>query len=220
MQKINGLIKKFPSVYLFCNGDLNKFVLLLRKGVYPYEYMDSWEKFNETELPPKKDFYSNFNLENISDKDYKHAQKVWETFEIKNLGEYHDLYVQCDTLLLADVFENFRDKCIEIYELDPAHFLSALGLTWQACLKKTIIKLELLIDPDMLLIVEKGICEAIHRYAKANNKYMGKNYGESIISSFLMYLDPNNLYGWAMYEKLPIDGFKWVKDLSRFMRVS
>ena len=220
MQKINGLIKKFPSVYLFCNGDLNKFVLLLRKGVYPYEYMDSWERFDETSLPDKKAFYSKLNLEDITDKDYEHAQKVWEVFEIKNLGEYHDLYVQSNTLLLADVFENFRDKCIEIYELDPAHFLSALGLTWQACLKKTIIKLELLIDPDMLLIVEKGICEAIHRYAKANNKYMGKNYGESIISSFLMYLDPNNLYGWAMCEKLPIDGFKWVKDLSRFMRVS
>ena len=220
MQKINGLIKKFPSVYLFCNGDLNKFVLLLRKGVYPYEYMDSCEKSDENTLPPKEAFYSNLNLEDISDEDYAHAQKVWDVFEINNLGEYHDLYVQSDTLLLADVFENFRDKCIEIYELDPAHFLSALGLTWQACLKKTIIKLELLIDPDMLLIVEKGICEAIHRYAKANNKYMGKNYGESIISSFLMYLDPNNLYGWAMCEKLPIDGFKWVKDLSRFMRVS
>ena len=87
--------------------------------------MDSWEKFNETKLPPKKDFYSNVNLENNSDKDYKHAQKVWETFEIKNFGEYHDLYVQCDTFLLADVFENFRNKCIEIYEFDPAHFLSA-----------------------------------------------------------------------------------------------
>ena len=174
----------------------------------------------KTHCQIKKSFYSELNLEDITDKDYEHAQKVWKVFGIKNLGEYHDLYVQSDTLLLADVFENFRDKCIEIYELDPAHFLSALGLTWQACLKKTIIKLELLIDPDMLLIVEKGICEAIHRYAKANNKYMGKNYGESIISSFLMYLDPNNLYGWAMCEKLPIDGFKWVKDLSRFMRVS
>ena len=92
--------------------------------------MDSWEKFNETGLSPKKDFYRNFNLGDISDKDYKHAQKVWETFEIKNLGEYHDLSVQCDTFLLADVFENFRNKCIEIYKLDPAHFLSAPGLAW------------------------------------------------------------------------------------------
>ena len=132
----NDLIEKFPNTYQFCNGDLNKFVLLLRKGVYPYEYMDSWERFNETSLPDKKAFYSELNLEDITDKDYEHAQKVWEVFEIKNLGEYHDLYVQSNTLLLADVFENFRDKCIEIYGLDPAHFLSAPGLAWQACLKK------------------------------------------------------------------------------------
>ena len=135
-KSINGLIEKFLSVYQFCDGDLNKFVLLLRKGVYPYEYMDSWEKFDETTLPPKEAFYSNLNLEDISDEDYAHAQKVWDVFEINNLGEYHDLYVQSDTLLLADVFEKFRDTCIEIYGLDPSHFLSAPGLAWQACLKK------------------------------------------------------------------------------------
>ena len=90
--------------------------------------MDSWERFNETELPSKKDFYSKLNLEDITDEDYMHVKKVWKVFNTKNLGEYHDLYVQSDTLLLADVFENFRDKCIEIYELDPAHFLSAPGL--------------------------------------------------------------------------------------------
>ena len=121
-KSINELIEKFPRMYQFCNGDLNKFVLLLRKGVYPYEYMDSWERFDETSLPNKKAFYSELNLEDITDKDYEHAQKVWKVFGIKNLGEYHDLYVQSDTLLLADVFENFRDKCIEIYELDAAHF--------------------------------------------------------------------------------------------------
>ena len=149
-------------------------------------------------------------------------KKVWEAFKIKNLGEYHNLYVQCDTLLLADVFENFRDKCIEIYELDPAHFLSAPGLAWQACLKKTKVELELLTDIDMLLMVEKGtrggICQAIHRYAKANNKYM-KNYDKDIISSYLMYLDANNLYGWAMSQKLPVNGFKWVEKLSRFNEI-
>ena len=179
----------------------NKFVLLLRKGVYPYEYMGSWGRFNEESLPDKKAFHSELNLEDITDEDYAHDQKVWKESEIKNLGEYHDLYVQCDTLLLADVFENFRDKCIEIYELDPAHFLSAPGLAWQACLKKTKVKLELLTDIDMLLMVEKGIrgamCQAISRYAKANNKYM-KSYDKDIISSCLMYLDTNNLYGWAM----------------------
>ena len=100
--------------------------------------MDSWEKFDETSLPDKENFYSNLNLENISDKDYRHAQKIWEVFEIKNLGEYHDLYVQCDALLLADVFENFRDKCIKIYELHPSYFVSAPGLAWQACFKKKL----------------------------------------------------------------------------------
>ena len=122
-------------MYQFCNGDLNKFVLLRRKGVYLYEYMDSWERFDETSLPDKKYFYSELNLEDISDSDYNHAQKVFEEF-CADVGDYHDLYVQCDTLLLADVFEKFRDKCINIYGLDPSHFLSAPGLAWQACLKR------------------------------------------------------------------------------------
>ena len=148
--------------------------LLLRKDIYPYEYIDSWERFDEKTIPPKESYYSNLNLENITYKDYEHVKKVWEVFEIKNVGEYHDLYVQCDTFLLADVFENFRNKCIEIHGLNPAHFLSAPGLAWQACLKKTKVKLEVLTDIDMLLMVEKGtrsgICQAVHRYAKANNK--------------------------------------------------
>ena len=108
---INKLIEIFPSIYQFCNKNLNKFVMLLRKGVHHYEYMDSWEKLNETLLPPEKVFYSNLNLEDISDEDYVHSQKVWDVSEIKNLGEYHDLYSQSDTLLLADVYENFRNMC-------------------------------------------------------------------------------------------------------------
>ena len=148
---VDDLIEKFPRTYKFCNGDHNKFVLLLRKGVYAYEYMDSWERFNETSLPHKKAFYSDLNLEDLSDKDYFHAQKVWKEFGIRNLGEYHELYVQTDTLLLSDVYEKFRDKCIEIYGLDPSYFLSAPGLAWQACLKKTKVKLELLTDANMLL---------------------------------------------------------------------
>ena len=125
---IEGLIKKFPSMYEFCNGDLNKFILLPRKGIYPYEDMDNWRKIDETTLPPKEAFYSNLNLENISDKDYAHAQKVWKVFEIKNRGDYHDLYVKSDTLLLPDVFENFRNMCLKIYKLDPVYFVSAPGL--------------------------------------------------------------------------------------------
>ena len=132
MEKISqiGLIEKFHNTYQLCNKDLNKFALLLREGVYPYEYMDSQEKFNEESLPDKESFYSELNKKGITDEDYVHAQKVWKVFKIKNLGEYHNLYVQSDTSLFADVFENFRDKCEEIYELDPAHFLSAPGLSW------------------------------------------------------------------------------------------
>ena len=175
------LIQRFLNTYEFCNGDLNKFILLLRKGVYPYEYMDSWQKFDETSLPDKEAFYSNLNMEDITDVDYRHGKTVFEYLINKYLGDYHDLYVQSDTLLFADVFENFRNMCIKVYELDPAHFLSAPGLAWQACLEKTEVKLELMTDVDMLLMVEKGIrggiCHAIYRYAKGNNKYM-KNYNK------------------------------------------
>ena len=148
------LIKKFKNTYSFCNNDLNKLILLLRKGVYPYEYVDSWEKFNETSLPIKEGFYSHLHMEDIEDIDYRHGNNVFNDFKLNNLGDYHDLYVQSDTLLLADVFENFRDMCINVYELDPPHFLSLPGLAWQACLKKTNIELELLIDYDMLLMAE------------------------------------------------------------------
>ena len=164
------LIKRFASTYEFCNKDFNKFILLLRKGVYPYEYMDNRERFNETSLPNKESFYSNLDMENIDDIDYTHGNNVFKIFKLKNLGEYHDLYVQSDTLLLADVFENFRNKGLEVYELDPAHFLSLPGLAWQACLKKTNIELELLTDYNMLLMVEEGIrggiCHSIHGMLK------------------------------------------------------
>ena len=130
-------------MYKFCNGDLNKFVFFLRKGVYPYEYMGSWERFNETFLPPKKDFYSESILEGISDADYLHAQKVFNEC-CTGISNYHDLYVQTDTLLSADVFEKFRDKCIEIYGLDPSYFYFAPGLAWQACLKKDRCKIRII----------------------------------------------------------------------------
>ena len=215
------LIKKFPNTYQLCNNDRNKFELLLRKVVYPYEYMDSWKRFEEESLPDKKSFYSELNKEGISDEDHAHAQKVWDALNIKNLGEYHDLYVQFDTVLLADVFESFRDKCLEIYELDPAHFLSAPEFAWQACLKKIQVELELLTDNDMLLVFEEGIrggmCQATHRYAKANNKYTN-NHDKNEESSYLEYLDANNLYGWAMSQKLPVRNFKWIEkgDISKF----
>ena len=191
--------------------------MLLGKGVCPYEYTDNWERFDETSLANKESFYSNLNMENIDDIDYRHGNNVFERFKLKYLGEYHDLYVQSDTLLLADVFENFRNTCLEVYELDPAHFLSLPGLPWQASLKKTNIKLELLADYDMLLMVEGGkrgrICHSVHRHAKANNKYMN-NYDKNEESSYIQYLDANNLYGWAMSQKLQVNAFKWVSDIS------
>ena len=144
------LIKRFANIYEFCNEDINKFILLLRKGVYPYDYMSDWYKFNETSLPDKEAFYSSLNMEDITDVDHRHAKKVFKNLSNKNLGNYHDLHAQSDTLLLADVFENFRNMCIKVYEPDPAHFLSAPGLAWQACLKKAGVKLELLTDVDML----------------------------------------------------------------------
>ena len=154
-------------------------------------------------------------MENIDDIDYTHGNNVFNKFKLNNLGEYHDLYVQSDTLLLTDVFENFRNKCLEVYQLDLAHFLSLPGLAWQGCLKKTNIKLELLTDYDMLWMVEEGIrggiCHSIHTYAKANNEYIN-NYDENEESSYIQYLDANNFYGWAMSQKLPVNNFKWIED--------
>ena len=159
------LIQRIANTYEFYNGDLNKFILLLRKDVYPYEYIDSWQRFDEASLPDKEAFYNNLNMEDITDVDYRHGKTVFEFLININLGDYHDLYVQSDTLLLADIFENFRNMYIKVYEVDPAYFLSAPELAWQACLKRTKIKLELLTDVDMLLIVEigirGGICHAI-----------------------------------------------------------
>ena len=157
LKTINGLSKKFSNIHQFCNGDINKFVLLLRKGSYPYKYMDNWKRFKETSLTDRKAFYSELNLEEITDKDYIHAPKIFKELGLKNLDDYLDLYVQRDTLLLEDVFESFRNKCFEIYELEPAHCLSAPGLAWQGCLKRTEVELELLTDIDSLLMVEKGI---------------------------------------------------------------
>ena len=133
------LIERFSSTYEFCDKDLNKFIMLLRKGVYPYEYMDGWDKFDEKSIPCKESFYSSLTLKNITEVDYIHTKNVFKlrlNFKLNNLGYYHDLYVRSDTLLLADVFENFRNVCLSNYELDPAHFVSLPGLAWQACLKR------------------------------------------------------------------------------------
>ena len=191
-----------------------KLDLIKRKGVYPYEYMDSIKRFKETRLPPKESFYSSLNDEYISDEDYDHAKKVWDAFGMKSLEDYHELYNKTDTLLLADVFENFRNICSLNYGLDPAHYYTSPGLAWDACLKITDVKLELLSDVDMLLMIEKGIRGGVSmvskRFARANNKYMGEKFDREKVSRFIQYLDANNLYGMAMSMKLPTHGFKWM----------
>ena len=130
---------------------------LLRKGIYPYEYMDSFERFNETQLPSIDKCYSNLSDENITQKDYEHAQKVWKEFNCKTLGDYHDLYLKSDVTLLPDVFQTFRKTCMNTYKLDPLHYYTAPGLSWDALLKYTKIDLELLTDIDMHLFIEKGM---------------------------------------------------------------
>ena len=203
----------FNNLKRYYKGD--KLSLVKRKGVYPYEYMDSMERFEENKLPPKEAFYSRLMGEGISNEDYKHAKKVWDVFEMKTLQDYHDLYNETDVLLLADVFENFRNICLKNYKLDPAHYFTAPGLAWDACLKMTGVNLELLSDIDMLLMIEKGIRGGVsmisNRYGKANNKYMGKSFIDTLISTYIAYLDANNLYGWAMSKPLPTHGFKWMK---------
>ena len=203
----------FNNLERYYKGE--KLSLVKRKGVYPYEYMDSLERFKENKLPPKEAFYSRLTGEGIGDEDYEHAEKVWKVFGMKTLQDYHDLYNVTDVLLLADVFENFRNICMENYKLDPAHYFTAPGLAWDACLKITGVELELLSDIDMLLMIEKGIRGGVsmisNRHAKANNKYMGESFIDTMISIYIMYLDSNNLYGWAMSKPLPTHGFKWME---------
>ena len=168
--------------------------------------MDSWGRFTEPQLPPKEAFYSKLSDEHISDGDYGHAQKVWETFGCRSLGDYHDLYLRTDVLLLTDVFETFRKTCLQQYGLDPAHYYTSPGLSWDALLKKTGVELELLTDYDQHLFTEKGMWGGISmvskRYAKANNP-MVEGYDSSKPKSHILYLDANNLYGWAMSQPLP-----------------
>ena len=196
-------------------NDPKKLELATRKGVYPYDYITDSSKFLEQKLPPQEDFFNILNNEKLTPSDYAHAQQVWDIFEINNLGEYHDLYLKTDVLLLADVFENFRDLCLECYKLDPAHFYTSPGLAWEAMLRMTGVTLELLTDPDMYLMIENGIRGGIsmisNKHGKANNKYQD-DYDPSMTSKYIIYLDANNLYGWSMSEPLPYGEFKWLTD--------
>ena len=192
-----------------------KLSLMSQKGVYPYDFMDSFEKFDQTELPTKDQFYSILNDQHITNDEYNQAKKVWKTFNINTMGEYHDLYLKSDVLLLADVFESFRKTCLQYYKLDPCYYFTSPGLSWDVTLKMTNIKLELMTDVNVFQFIEKGMPGGVsyiaNRYGKANNKYMNK-YNEKAPSKYIMYLDANNLYGWAMSQYLPAGNFRWMTD--------
>ena len=214
---LDSLVKNLPkesfkNITEFYEGDELK--LLLRKGVFPYDWFDNFGKLSSTSLPPKEAFHSILNDSGISEEDYIHAQNVWETFKMKTMRDYHDLYLKSDVLLLSDVFENFRDVCLDNYRLDPMFYYTAPGLAWDACLKINKVELELLSDYDMLMMVEKGIRGGVSmistRYRKANNPYM-KDYDPDQPTKYISYLDANNLYGWAMCKPLPTKGFRWMK---------
>ena len=211
-----NLAKNLPDekyIYTSEAFEGEKLALMKAKGFYPYDYIDSFQKFSETQLPKRDDFYSLLTNEEISESEYAHAQKVWETFGIENMGQYHDLYLKSDVLLLADIFQNFREINLTNSGLDRAHYVSSPGLSWDAMLKMTNVKLDLISDVDMQNFIEKGMRGGIstitHRHAVANNKYM-KNYDPEKESSYIPYLDANNLYGWAMSQKLPRGDFRWI----------
>ena len=203
---LNNLEKYFTTVQV---------KLLKQKGFFPYDYMDNIEKLKDTKPPPQEAFYSKLTGKGINNYNYNHVLNVWKTFKMKTFKEYLEIYNITDVLLLADVFENFRDICLKNYGLDPVYYYTAPGLAWDACLKITGINLELLSDVDKLLMIEKGIRGGIsiisNRYGKANNKYM-KDFNIKKPSKYLMYLDANNLYGWAMSQKLPVHSFKWMSN--------
>ena len=171
---VNNLVHGGNKFFGFEDYNKSQHKLLIRKGIYPYENMDNWNKFAETALPPKEAFYSDLNMSGVSNQDYEHACKVWAEFGIRNLREYHDLYLNMDVILQANVFKAFRKVCLDNYGLDLAHFYTAPELAWHTCLKKTGIRLELLLDPDMLIMFERGIrggiTQSIHRWA---NIWMG-----------------------------------------------
>ena len=213
---LDSLVKNLPNnnfKYLSeeSSGELLK--LVKEKGVYPYEYMDSFKKFSEDKLPDKSKFFSSLKDGCISEKDYQRASNVGDTFKMNSMGDYHDLYLKTDVLLLADVFEKFIKTYLDYFGLDPCHYFSSPGLSSDAILKMTGIELELIRDIDMHLFIEKGmrggVSHIAKRHSKANNKYM-ENYDSSEEIVYIIYLDVNNLYGWAMIQYLPCGGFKWL----------
>ena len=211
------LEEQFEQVWSF--GKAEDLHLLKQKGIYPYSYVKNFQVFKETCLPSKEAFKNDLTGEEISQENYDFAQRVWSTLECENLGEYHDVYLYQDIFLLADIFEQFRQLCLRHLELDPAHYYTVPGMSWDAALKCTKVKLETVNDIDMHLFLEKGMRGGISmistRYAKANNPYLS-DYDPEKPATYIMYKDANNLYGKAMVQPLPTGDFQWVEDISEF----
>lgn len=192
-----------------------QFNLLTRKGVYPYDFMSRWDRYENTNLPSKANFHNFLTDEPITDEDYEHARSVWLVFNVQNMGMYTDLYLKTDVLLLTDIFENFRKTSKRSYNLDPAFYLTAPSLSFDAMLLKTGVRLELINDVEIFRMIQKGIrggvCLCSKRHAKANNEYMD-SYDPSSEKSYLMYLDCNNLYGYSMCQFLPYSDFRFMNE--------
>ena len=234
MQPMNSSLDKLANnlsdkdcKYLIKEFGSKNLELLKQKGTYTYEYMDSFKRINEEKLPDEKYFYSSIKDEKIGDdgktsdvhidvNDYLTCKKTWNKFKMKMMGDYHDHYLQKDVLLLADVYEKLIDTCLKDYGLDPCHYFSAPGLSWDAMLKMTGIELEKISDIDQYLFIERGGMSYIaKRYSKANNEYY-PDYDKNKPSTLISYLDMNNLYGWEMNEYLPYGGFEWLKNIDKF----
>ena len=187
--------------------------LLTEKGVYPYDYMNAFDKFNGEQLPSKEQFYSRLAEEDTTNDDYNKAKQIWKHFDIQNMGEYHDLYLKTDVLLLTDVFENFRDMCLSYYGLDPVYYYTLPNFAFDAMLKLTGIEIDLVYDQEMYEMIEAGLrggmTQTTCKKVEANNKYMGSDYDKNKASSYINYLDANNLYGLSMIQKLPYRNLKW-----------
>lgn len=222
LDELSGLLKPEDFIILkseFQHVSDEDFKLLTRKGIFPYDYIDDIAKLDETELPPIEKFYNMLNDTHLTAEEHVIAKQIYVILNCKNLGDYSDGYLKVDVLLLVDVFKRFRKMCMQVYGLDPAHYYTLPGFTWDAMLKYTRVKLELLTDIDMVLFIELGIrgglVQCSGRYSKANNKYM-QCFDKNLETKFLIYFDVNNLYGAAMSEYLPIGKFAWVENCENF----
>ena len=230
LDKLVKNLADFDFTYLIKEFGSKNLELLKQKGADPYEYMNSFERFSEEKLSNKKYFFSSTKKGKIgadgkkldghkTHEEYLTCKKIWDKFNIRNMGDYDDHYLKKDVLLLADAFEKLIDTCMKFYGLDPYHYFSSPGLSWDLMLKITGTELEKISDIDKYLFIEKGLRGRISyiakEYAKANNKCM-KVYDSKEPSKFITYLDSNNLYGWAMSEYLPYGGYKWLKNVNEF----